>query len=226
MKPRKLAVLTALAFGAFAPASYAATFIYDFSTEFSGGVPPAGSAPWATLSFSDVSGGVEMMLTTNAATPTWFIGDKGFDINYGANPGSSAALAPLGFTFVSGQAATGISKGEDSFKADGDGFFDIEFMFASSGVDRLTAGESTKYLITGSAGASSFDNTSLTGGGNGTWYAAIHAQNTNASGDSGWLGATPHVTPIPEPETYAMLLAGLGLMGFVARRRRKERSAV
>jgi hypothetical protein len=28
------------------------------------------------------------------------------------------------------------------------------------------------------------------------------------------------VTAIPEPETYAMLLAGLGLMGFVARRRR------
>lgn len=27
-------------------------------------------------------------------------------------------------------------------------------------------------------------------------------------------------TPIPEPETYAMLLAGLGLMGFIARRRR------
>jgi len=29
------------------------------------------------------------------------------------------------------------------------------------------------------------------------------------------------VTNIPEPETYAMLLAGLGLMGFVARRRQK-----
>jgi len=29
------------------------------------------------------------------------------------------------------------------------------------------------------------------------------------------------VTTIPEPETYAMLLAGLGLMGFVGRRRRK-----
>jgi hypothetical protein len=27
---------------------------------------------------------------------------------------------------------------------------------------------------------------------------------------------------IPEPETYAMLLAGLGLMGFVARRRRQQ----
>jgi hypothetical protein len=28
------------------------------------------------------------------------------------------------------------------------------------------------------------------------------------------------VQPVPEPETYAMLLAGLGLMGVVARRRR------
>ncbi|MEO6561865.1 MAG: PEP-CTERM sorting domain-containing protein [Nitrosospira sp.] len=30
---------------------------------------------------------------------------------------------------------------------------------------------------------------------------------------------TPTVSPIPEPETYAMLLAGLGLMGAMARRR-------
>lgn len=31
--------------------------------------------------------------------------------------------------------------------------------------------------------------------------------------------------PVPEPETYAMLLAGLGLMGFAARRKNKSRSA-
>jgi hypothetical protein len=29
------------------------------------------------------------------------------------------------------------------------------------------------------------------------------------------------ITPVPEPETYAMLLAGLGLMGTIARRRNK-----
>ena len=29
-------------------------------------------------------------------------------------------------------------------------------------------------------------------------------------------------SPVPEPETYAMLLAGLGLMGAVARRRSKK----
>ena len=28
--------------------------------------------------------------------------------------------------------------------------------------------------------------------------------------------------PVPEPETYAMMLSGLGLMGFVARRRKQE----
>ena len=31
--------------------------------------------------------------------------------------------------------------------------------------------------------------------------------------------------PIPEPETYAMMLAGLGLMGFVARRRKPRQAA-
>ena len=31
--------------------------------------------------------------------------------------------------------------------------------------------------------------------------------------------------PVPEPETYAMMLAGLGLMGFVARRRKQKEAA-
>lgn len=30
------------------------------------------------------------------------------------------------------------------------------------------------------------------------------------------------LAPVPEPETYAMLMAGLGLMGFVARKRRQN----
>ena len=34
------------------------------------------------------------------------------------------------------------------------------------------------------------------------------------------LNATLAVTAVPEPETYAMMLAGLSLLGFVARRRR------
>lgn len=34
-----------------------------------------------------------------------------------------------------------------------------------------------------------------------------------------------NVTPVPEPETYAMLLAGLGLMGVISRRRTKRNAA-
>jgi hypothetical protein len=30
------------------------------------------------------------------------------------------------------------------------------------------------------------------------------------------------IAPVPEPQTYAMLLGGLGLVGFMARRKRKE----
>ena len=29
-----------------------------------------------------------------------------------------------------------------------------------------------------------------------------------------------NVAPVPEPETYALLLAGLGAVGFISRRRR------
>ena len=37
--------------------------------------------------------------------------------------------------------------------------------------------------------------------------------------------AQSFTTPVPEPEIYVMLAAGLGLMGFVARRRRKQHAA-
>lgn len=38
--------------------------------------------------------------------------------------------------------------------------------------------------------------------------------------DKSFVGQIPAVTAVPEPETYAMLMAGLGLMGLVARRRK------
>lgn len=52
-----------------------------------------------------------------------------------------------------------------------------------------------------------------------TGYALIpgvlHAYKVSATDLAGYIA------PVPEPETYAMLLAGLGLVGFVARRRQR-----
>lgn len=44
--------------------------------------------------------------------------------------------------------------------------------------------------------------------------------NTEGSG-SNWVAGSP-VAPIPEPSTYALMAAGLGLVGFVARRRKPK----
>jgi hypothetical protein len=54
------------------------------------------------------------------------------------------------------------------------------------------------------------------GGINGAYISSI-----NETGSPGVITAA-----VPEPETYAMMLAGLGLLGFAARRRKQEESVV
>ena len=59
----------------------------------------------------------------------------------------------------------------------------------------------------------------------------------NGINDNGWIVGSAHntitgfgntqgflLTPVPEPETYAMFMAGLGLMGFIARRRKNSQA--
>ncbi len=68
----------------------------------------------------------------------------------------------------------------------------------------------------------SFDNTSVTGVFSplaaGNYFYEVTGNVTGSVGGSYTLSST--VSAVPEPETYAMLLAGLGLVGFSARRRR------
>jgi hypothetical protein len=55
-----------------------------------------------------------------------------------------------------------------------------------------------------------------TGSGTAAYFAA---DVINLNGNTGTIGAT--VAAVPEPEGYAMFLAGLGLVGFVAKRRQR-----
>jgi len=50
-----------------------------------------------------------------------------------------------------------------------------------------------------------------------------YGSNLQGLADEGWKVNAVNVSAVPEPETYAMLLAGLGLMSAAARRRKNKR---
>ncbi len=51
-------------------------------------------------------------------------------------------------------------------------------------------------------------------------YELIVTGDYSGSSEFGSYAGNIAISPIPEPETYAMLLVGLGLIGFAARRRK------
>jgi hypothetical protein len=89
--------------------------------------------------------------------------------------------------------------------------------YGSSGLDNC--GTNVTWTI-GNAGDFSSVSQALGGGNSTTDFFLYTADQGNQWGANAVAGA-----PVPEPETYAMMLAGLGLLGFVARRRKQEDAA-
>ena len=197
----------ALALGMASGAS-GATLTVNLNTEFSGGVNPQGTAPWATAVFDDSVGGANTVRLTMSASnlvATEFISEWSFNFDPALNPGW--------LTFTS------VNTGVDSFKADGDGFFDIRFDFPPPPGNfgaKFTTGEQVIYDLTYSGSpifAASFNFPSANGGGAGTYVSAAHVQGISGTG-SGWIGPV-----VPEP-TSLILIGSLAGLGLIARRRR------
>lgn len=194
----------AVTFG-LAPQAFA-TLTFDLSVEYSGGTPPSGAAPWLRAEFADVTGGVQLTLT-GLLTTNEFVTEWDFNLDPGLTP------MWLGFSSVIGPIAT-ISTGVDLFKADGDGRYDIEFLFPTAPPStRFNGTDQSVYLITSSEAisASSFNFLSAPAGGSGPFVTAAHVQGIGPGANlSGWVTT-------PEPTS---LLGFATLIGIAPYRRR------
>jgi hypothetical protein len=57
----------------------------------------------------------------------------------------------------------------------------------------------------------------------GNYYLQVSG-NMMSNGAASFGGAISMAAPVPEPETYGMMLGGLGLLGFMARRRKAKQA--
>lgn len=199
--------------------------VYNFNSAFPGDISPAGSAPWVTANFQN-DGSAGVLLTISG---TYLGGSEKLDkIYFNMNPVLSTSIPNLTFSLQStsdGLAQPQISKGEDAFKADGDGYYDLEFAF-ETGQGAFSNGDSITYLISGvtSLTADDFAYQSTPAGGVGPYYAAAHILGISPINSSTWVdpsgGPIPQTSMMPEPVAFGFAAAALA--GIVALCRRKS----
>jgi hypothetical protein len=208
-----LAVASLLAFSS---SSYASvTTLYNFGSLLATNCPTApnsfASKPFAGLAATDTGGGIwDFKLTINNNLFTnfgnnSFIGSMSFDFNPDPN------LNKITTKFVGSNGSAGVDGVAGFIATNTYGLTDIDFgtAFGKNAQDRLSQNDWVEWKVYG-LGISSLRN----------MYLTVKDIGGNYCG-SGKCSAeyTPLVASVPEPETYAMLLAGLGLVGFSARRR-------
>ena len=179
----------------------------------------AGATVW-TLDNNSSNGtteGLTYTLTGDAATGSFNLFIEGINVAGVDTVGGRTFLEdfslspPTGFTGAQLGGITAIDGGLDAGGCNGNGNF-----FCFDGVHQAVSGStmSLDFTIT----ASSFDgyvpHLKVDWDGSANNYDLVSVDMVGAP--------TP---PVPEPETYAMLLAGLGAMGFVARRRQAQQKA-
>lgn len=190
---RKLAI-SIIATGAFFIGSGVQAATYHFGHSLVGGGPA--NVHFADLDVNDLGGGHWSFFLHNIDLSVFgsgaFIGVMAVD---GSAPSSVATVSGGGVSIVTKHAGGGPN-----------GSFDFRYDFGG-GSDKLKTGESVAW------GAFGLGDAHLPNIGE----LALHVQGTSFSQNSPW-----YVAQVPEPETYAMWLVGLGLLGLLVRHRKES----
>ncbi|WP_251140815.1 FxDxF family PEP-CTERM protein [Rhodoferax sp. U11-2br] len=152
----------------------------------------------STTDFSTASGTsfLNSFLITPTLDNTLFVSIYGADTQYSS----------LSFQIAGGPMVSATNRGGNLIASFNDGANNT-----LGNAYTLLAGESYVLTVTGVTKA-------LTSGVNGSLSITVRSGGVSILPDQ----SLPAITPVPEPETWAMLLAGLGFVGFVARRRARK----
>jgi len=205
-------VLGVLAFGS--TPLQAAPIHWVLDHEFSGGTPPDGTL--AVDLVQTVAGTVRLTVDASLLVGGEFVGELLLNVDPTASISITDLVGP-GFYTV------GISQAQNTYKADGDGKFDIELAFGNAGADRLSAGEKATFDISGTdLVPESFLFLSDPAGGHGPFYVAAHVGGIGPGGQySGWVTDQPN-GEVPEASTLMLLGSGLPGLALWARSRRRR----
>ncbi len=169
-----------------------------------------------TLDVANVGKGQKDIVTytflgASAANLDTFTVTGGTITSTNGNPFSNQTATPFGATITDTITGTGSAETQLGFK-----FTDVtDNEFLTNGCSGSGKGCQGEFGILAGAGGYMID---------GINYADLLIYNDTGSGDTDYndmvIGVNSKcVSAVPEPSTYAMLLAGLGLVGFSARRR-------
>jgi hypothetical protein len=194
----------------------ASGILYQFSTPFPGDLSATGMVD---ASFVNVTPGTVLLTITNVNFASGeFVkggGGAGAGLFFNVNPSDNPTNLIFTLESENGSYIPTVSTGENAFKADGDGYYDIEMDFSGTS---FSVNSSLTYQITGVANltAADFEYESAPGGGSGPFYAAAHVQGLPPNGsNSTWIepGDGPvSIVPVPEPGPASFFGGVIGLL--------------